>query len=64
MISKDELIEQYHRELINIYKEKKLKCLRGIRNEYEIDGKNILTWRVEATKPFSPHFSQDFNLGQ
>lgn len=60
MTDKDELIEHYHRVLINIYKEKNLKCLRGIRNEYEINGRNILIWRANATKPFLAN--EEFNF--
>lgn len=54
------LLENYHREVIKIYKEKNLDSLRGIRNEYKIDGNNILTWRSEAVKPYREDNDFDF----
>lgn len=48
-----ELLSNYQDKIVSIYKEHDLKCLRGIDNKYELDGKPLLSWYFDATRKLS-----------
>lgn len=54
-------IEDYNDIIIDIYKEHNLKCLRGLNNEYKLNGKNIYKWHHEATNFFAKK-NKEFNF--
>lgn len=53
-----ELINEIHNKTIEIYQTENLKCLReNEKEDYNLNGKNILIWHSEATK----NLKQDLN---
>lgn len=53
-----DLIKEIHDNTIDIYQNENLKCLReSEKDDYTLNGKNILIWHSEATK----NLKQDFN---
>lgn len=56
MENKIESIQLHQQAIVDIYKEHDLHCIRGLNNENEINGRNVLTWHQEAV-----HFFQKKN---
>lgn len=44
------LIENIQKGIIAIYKNENLTSLRGLHNEYDLKGRNILTWHSDVTR--------------
>ncbi len=61
MPTKKEAIKSYYQAIQDVYDEKGLRCIRGLNNENEIDGKNVLMWHHEAIFPFQQK-NKDFNF--
>jgi hypothetical protein len=47
-MNNQELIQEFQKRLVEIYKQEELKCLRG-NNSYKIKGKELLVWYTEVT---------------
>lgn len=60
-MSKVQIINRYNELIKQIYIKHNLKCLRGLKGEYEIDGKNIFTWHNDAIEQFQGE-SNRFNF--
>lgn len=55
-------IENYEKSISEIYVNQNLKCLRGLDDAYELDGRNILKWYSEVPKKVELNLSY-FNFG-
>jgi len=42
------VLDAFQAAIIAIYKKESLTCLRGLHNEYELNGRNILAWHSEV----------------
>lgn len=51
-MSEVQIINQYNELIKQIYFKHSLKCLRGLKGEYEVDGINIFTWHNDAIEQF------------
>ena len=45
-----DLIDAIQKGIIKIYESENLTSLRGLHNEYDLKGKNILTWHSDVTR--------------
>jgi len=60
-MDRHELIWEYQRSIIDIYKEHDLTSLRGLEDKYEINGRQIIMWHSEATRKCSVKHNGQFN---
>lgn len=61
MPTKKEAIQTYYQAIQVVYDEQELRCIRGLNNENEINGRNVLMWHHEAVHPFQQR-NKDFNF--
>lgn len=60
-MEKQELIWEYQRAIIGIYKTEGLTSLRGLDDSYTVNGRQIIVWHSEAIKKCEIKFSRQFN---
>jgi hypothetical protein len=60
-MDKHELIWEYQRTIIDVYKTEGLTSLKGLDESYTINGRQILTWHSEATRKCKIKFNGQFN---
>ncbi len=56
-----ELIFEYQRSIMDIYKEHDLTSLRGLDDEYKINGRQIIMWHSETTRKSSLKHNGQFS---
>lgn len=54
-------ILQYNKLIQEVYVSQSLKCLRGLNDEYKIDGRNILSLHTQVARPFRRDNSFNFD---
>lgn len=57
---KKETIDAHQRQIIQIYHDYELTCIRGLKNENELNGQNIMTWHNDAVQPYREGNNFDF----
>ena len=60
-MDKHELIWEYQRSIIDIYKQYELTSLSGLEGKFEVSGRQIITWHSEATRKSSIKHSGQFS---
>lgn len=60
-MDRHELIWEYQRSIIDLYKEHNLTSLRGLDHKYEINGRQIIMWHSEVTRKCSVKHNGQFN---
>lgn len=60
-MDRHELIWEYQRSIIDLYKEHGLTSLRGLDDKYEINGRQIIMWHSEVTRKCSVKHNGQFN---
>ncbi len=60
-MDRHELIWEYQRSIIDLYKEQGLTSLRGLYDKYEINGRQIIIWHSEATRKCSVKYNGQFD---
>jgi hypothetical protein len=61
MYKETELIRFHQNKIEDIYEERSLRCIRGLNNENEINGRNVLTWHHKAVSFFQKR-NDSFNF--
>lgn len=60
-MDRHELIWEYQRSIIDIYKEHDLTSIRGLDAKYEINGRQVIMWHSEATRKCSVKHNGQFD---
>lgn len=63
-MTNSELIWEYQRRIVEIYKNEDLTCLSGFDNTYQLNGKNILVWHSDVTRKCAVKYGGHFDYFQ